>query len=69
MKEAIKAIVADMRRSITMNQSIIPTANHFSACATLVAIGAKLKQVDFFGPIRTQAQIKQKTVKTRLLTS
>ena len=27
------------------------------------AIGAKLKQVDLFGPIRTQVQIKQKTVK------
>ena len=27
------------------------------------AIGAKLKQVDLFGPIRAQLQIKQKTVK------
>lgn len=46
-----------------MNESITPTMNHFSACATLAAMGAKLKQVDLFGPIRTQVQIKQKTVK------
>ncbi|GHO64017.1 hypothetical protein KSC_029090 [Ktedonobacter sp. SOSP1-52] len=46
-----------------MNESITPTTNHFSACATLAAIGAKLKQLDLFGPIRTQVQIKQKTVK------
>jgi len=52
-----------MRRSITMNESITPTTNHFSACATLAAIGAKLRHLDLFGPIRTQVQIRQKTVK------
>ncbi len=46
-----------------MNESITPTTNHFSACATLAAIGAKLRHLDLFGPIRTQVQIRQKTVK------
>ncbi len=46
-----------------MNESITPTTNHFTACATLAAIGAKLRQLDLFGPIRAQVQIRQKTVK------
>jgi len=46
-----------------MNESITPTTNHFTACATLAAIGAKLRQLDLFGPIRTRVQIRQKTVK------
>jgi Transposase DDE domain group 1 len=46
-----------------MNESITPTTNHFTACATLAAMGAKLQQLDLFGPIRTRVQIKQKTVK------
>jgi Transposase DDE domain group 1 len=52
-----------MRRSITMNESITPTTNHFTACATLAAIGAKMKQLDLFGPIRAGVQIRQKTIK------
>jgi uncharacterized protein YggT (Ycf19 family) len=52
-----------MRRSITMNESSTRTANHFTACATLAAIGAKLSQLDLFGPIRAHVQIRQKTVK------
>jgi Transposase DDE domain group 1 len=46
-----------------MNESTTATTNHFTGCATLAAIGAKLKRLDLFGPIRTQVQIKQKTIK------
>ena len=46
-----------------MNESITPTTNHFTACARLSAIGAKLRHLDLFGPIRTRVQIRQKTVK------
>jgi hypothetical protein len=46
-----------------MNESIIPTTTHFSPAASLAAIGVKLHQLDLFGPIRTNVQIKQKTVK------
>lgn len=46
-----------------MNESIIDTTNHFSPAASLAAIGVKLRQLDLFGPIRAQVQIKQKTVK------
>ncbi len=46
-----------------MNESITPTTNHFTACATLAAIGAKMKQLDLFGPIRAGVQIRQKTIK------
>ncbi|GHO48615.1 transposase [Ktedonospora formicarum] len=46
-----------------MNKSIIDTTNHFSPAASLAAIGVKLRQLDLFGPIRAQVQIKQKTVK------
>ena len=46
-----------------MNESSTPTTNHFTACARLSAIGAKLSQLDLFGPIRTRVQIRQKTVK------
>jgi hypothetical protein len=46
-----------------MNESITRTTNHFSPAASLAAIGVKLSQLDLFGPIRKQVQIKQKTVK------
>jgi hypothetical protein len=46
-----------------MNESITRTTNHFSSTASLAAIGVKLRQLDLFGPIRTQVQIRQKTVK------
>jgi hypothetical protein len=52
-----------MRRSITMNECITQTTQHFTASASLAAIGVKLSQLDFFGPIRTHVQIRQKTVK------
>ena len=46
-----------------MNESITRTTKHFSPAASLAAIGVKLSQLDLFGPIRTQVQIRQKTVK------
>jgi hypothetical protein len=46
-----------------MNHSIIHTTTHFSPAASLAALGAKLSQLDLFGPIRTQVRIRQKTVK------
>jgi hypothetical protein len=46
-----------------MNESITGTTKHFSPAASLAAIGVKVNQLDLFGPIRTQVQIKQKTVK------
>src|SRR5260370_7123702 len=46
-----------------MNESITPTTNHFSPAASLAALGVKLSQLDLFGAIRTEVQIRQKTVK------
>ncbi len=46
-----------------MKESITTTTNHFTGCATLAAIGAKLQQLDFFSPIRKRVQIRQKTIK------
>jgi len=46
-----------------MNESITLTTNHFSPAASLAALGVKLRQLDLFGPIRTEVQIRQKTVK------
>ncbi len=46
-----------------MSESITPTTQHFSPAASLAALGAKVNQLDIFGPIRTNVQINQKTVK------
>lgn len=46
-----------------MNECITKTTCHFSPAASLAALGAKMKQLDLFGPIRQQVQIAQKTVK------
>ena len=46
-----------------MNESSTSTTKHFSPAASLAAIGVKLSQLDLFGPIRTEVEIKQKTVK------
>lgn len=46
-----------------MNESTTSLERHFSACASLAAIGVKLQQLDIFGPIREQVHIGQKTVK------
>jgi hypothetical protein len=46
-----------------MNESSILTEPHFSARASLAAIGVKLRELDVFAPIRKNVQIAQKTVK------
>src|SRR5258708_23853323 len=46
-----------------MNQSITHTTKHFSPAASLGGIGVKLNQLGLFGPIRSEVQIQQKTVK------
>src|SRR5256714_6447524 len=46
-----------------MNESITRTTKHFSPAASLAALGVKLSQLDLFGPIRTEVQIRQKTLK------
>ena len=46
-----------------MKESITRTTKHFSPAASLAALGVKLSQLDLFGPIRTEVQIRQKTVK------
>src|SRR5438105_7938985 len=46
-----------------MNECIIPTERHFTACASLAALGVQLKRLDLFGPIREAVQIEQKTLK------
>src|SRR5256884_7751460 len=43
-----------------MNESI---TKHFTGCASLAAVGVKLRQLDVFGPIRKTVRIAQKTVK------
>ena len=46
-----------------MIESIIPTQRHFTARASLAALGVQLKPLDLFGPIRETVLIAQKTVK------
>jgi hypothetical protein len=46
-----------------MTQSITETTTHFSPAASLAALGAKMRELNLFGPIRDRVQIKQKTVK------
>jgi hypothetical protein len=46
-----------------MIESTTRTERHFSASASLAAIGVKVRQMDVFGPIRKSVQIAQKTVK------
>src|SRR5437764_11418865 len=46
-----------------MNESITLTRKHFSPAASLAALGVKLSQLDLFGPIRSEVQIRQKTIK------
>jgi hypothetical protein len=51
------------RRPIISSQSIIPTEYHFTACASLAALGVQLKRLNLFGPIQETVHIDQKTVK------
>ena len=46
-----------------MNECSTNQTQHFTGCASLAAIGVKLRQLKLFDPIRTQVQIRQKTVK------
>ena len=46
-----------------MNESTTKTTKTFTGCASLAALGVKLRELDLFGPIRQQVQIAQKTVK------
>ena len=51
------------RRLIIVIECSIPTERHFTACASLAALGVQLKHLDVFGPIRETVCIEQKTVK------
>jgi hypothetical protein len=46
-----------------MNESIILTQQHFTACASLAALGVHVSYLDLFGPIQEAVLIAQKTVK------
>ena len=46
-----------------MNESTTKTTRHFTGCASLAAIGVKLRQLGVFDPIRKTVRIAQKTVK------
>src|SRR5258708_2060579 len=46
-----------------MNESTIKLIPHFTGCASLAAIGIKLRQLDLLSPIRQMVHIPQKTVK------
>jgi len=46
-----------------MNECSTNQTQHFTGCASLVAIGVKLSQLKLFPPIRTTAQIRRKTIK------
>src|SRR5207244_240183 len=50
-------------RTIIMKESTTKTTRHFTACASLAALGVKLRQLDVFGPIRKRVRIAQKAVK------
>src|SRR5947208_16005646 len=46
-----------------MNESSTKATRQFAVCASLAAIGVKVRQLDLFGPIRKMVRIAQKTVK------
>jgi len=46
-----------------MNEYSTKATKHFTGCASLAALGVKLRQLDVFGPIRKTVQIAQKVVK------
>jgi hypothetical protein len=48
-----------------MNESITPPTKAFTGCATLAAMGLKLRELKLFEPIEQTVQIAQKTVKDR----
>ena len=48
-----------------MNESTTPTTKQFTGCASLAAIGVKLRELKLFEPIEQTVQIAQKTIKDR----
>src|SRR5256712_12900021 len=48
-----------------MNESTTPTTKQFTGCASLAAIGMKLRELKLFEPIEQGVQIAQKTIKDR----
>jgi hypothetical protein len=46
-----------------MNESITTTTKQFTSCASLAAIGIKLRELKLFEPIEHTVQIAQKTIK------
>src|SRR5712691_5043620 len=46
-----------------MNESTTPTTKQFTSCASLAAIGSKLRDLKLFQPIEKTVQIAQKTIK------
>jgi hypothetical protein len=46
-----------------MNESTTPVIKQFTGCATLAAIGIKLRELNVFQPIKQSVQIAQKTIK------
>ncbi len=48
-----------------MNESITRTTNQFTGCASLAALGVKLRELKLFEPIAQQVQIAQKTIKDK----
>src|SRR5712691_10441728 len=48
-----------------MNESTTPLIKQFTGCATLAAIGIKLRELNVLQPIQQRVQIAQKTIKDR----
>jgi hypothetical protein len=48
-----------------MNESTTPTTKQLTGCASLAAIGVKLRELKLFEPIEQQVQIAQKTIKDK----
>ncbi len=48
-----------------MNESITRTTKQFTGCASLAALGVKLRELKLFEPIEHQVQIAQKTIKDK----
>ena len=46
-----------------MNESITSTSKQFTSCASLAALGIKLRELKVFEPIEHTVQIAQKTIK------
>jgi hypothetical protein len=48
-----------------MNESITRTTKQYSGCASLAALGVKLRELKLFEPIEHRVQIAQKTIKDK----